>query len=99
VYFDPYGVAVVNGVVFVLNYQAILQLLQSAALREAAENATFTLSEAACGLLDRGPHRNVEKDAGCESVTEQQLDQKVRNIITHHHFLELSSRRIGRRLS
>jgi hypothetical protein len=32
---------------------------------------------------------------GCESVTEQ-LDQRVRNIITHRHFLELFSQRIGR---
>src|SRR4029077_9738842 len=43
----------------------------------------------------RGPHGGVDEGAGCESVTEQ-LDPRVRNIITHRHFLELSSRRIGR---
>jgi hypothetical protein len=46
----------------------------------------------------RGPHHGVDASAGGDSVTEQ-LDQKVRNIITHRHFLELSLRRIGRRLS
>ena len=46
----------------------------------------------------RGPHGGVDEGAGCESVTEQ-LDQRVRNIITHRHFLELFSQRIGRRSS
>src|SRR6266478_9282599 len=67
-----------------------------AALREAADNATFTLSEAACApARAEGPHLGVDASAGGESVT-QQLDQRVRNIITHRHLLELSSRRIGR---
>jgi hypothetical protein len=68
------------------------------ALREAAENATFTLSEAACGRLESRATGGVDEGAGCESVTEQ-LDQRVRNIITHRHSLELISQRIGRRPS
>ncbi len=44
------------------------------------------------------PHGRVDEGAGWESVPEQ-LAQKVRNIITHRHFLELSSRRIGHRSS
>src|SRR5260370_2143897 len=66
-----------------------------AALREAAENATFTLSEAACGELESGATLRCGQDVGCESVTEQ-LDQRVRNIITHRHFLAISSRRTYR---
>jgi len=68
------------------------------ALREAAESATFTISGAACGRLEPGPHGGADEHTGRESVPEQ-LDHKVRKIITHRHFLELSSRRNGRRSS
>ena len=43
-------------------------------------------------------HTVVWTGKGCESDPEQ-LDQQVRKIIIHHHFLDLSSRRIGRRSS
>ena len=46
----------------------------------------------------REPHGRVDEGAGSESVPVQ-LDQKVRKIITHRHFLELFSRRIDRRFS
>ena len=43
----------------------------------------------------REPHGRVDEGAGCESVPEW-IDQRVRNIVTHRHFLEISSRRNGR---
>ena len=55
-------------------------------------------SEAAYGRLEPRATRRCGAGAGCESITEQ-LDQRVRNIITHRHFLELASRRIGRHSS
>src|SRR5713226_7339002 len=70
----------------------------SVALREAAENATFTFPEAACARLDQRPTRRCGRDGDCESVPEQ-FGQRVRKIITHRHFLELSLRRTGRRSS
>src|SRR5260370_20366491 len=70
----------------------------SVALREAAENATFTFPEAACARLVQRPTGRCGRGAGCESVPEQ-FCQRVRKIITHRHFLELSSRRNGRRSS
>ncbi len=47
---------------------------------------------------NREPHGRVDEGADSESVPEQ-LDQKVRKIITHRHFLEQFSRRIDRRPS
>jgi hypothetical protein len=68
-------------------------------LREPAENATFILSEAACGRPWPEGHTVVWTQAQAANPLPGSLTKKVRNIITHRHFLELFSRRIGRRLS
>jgi len=46
----------------------------------------------------REPHGRVNEGVACESVPEQ-LDQRVRKIITLRHFPELLLRRIDRRCS